>query len=206
VYKRGTNFARPFHMTKYTRHLQSFMKNPWKTLRAKIVYDNPWMQVTHREVINPSGNAGIYGVVHFKNVAIAIVPLDEKNNTWLVGQYRYTLEQFSWEVPEGGGNPGEPVLLAAQRELEEETGITAKSWIEIGALHPSNSITDERGVVFVAKDLTIGTPNPDDTELLEVRKIPLDEAVEMVLRGEITDALAVSAILKVKMLIDRGQL
>lgn len=173
-------------------------------MRAKVVYDNPWMQVTHREVINPSGNESIYGVVHFKNTAIAIVPLDANNNTWLVGQYRYTLEQFSWEVPEGGSHPGEPALLAAQRELEEETGITAKSWVEIGALHPSNSITDERGVIFVAKDLTIGTPNPDDTELLEVRKIPLDEAVEMVLRGEITDALAVSALLKVKMLLDRS--
>ncbi len=193
-------------MTKYQRHLQPFMKNPWKTLSARIVYDNPWMQVTHREVINPSGNEGIYGVVHFKNVAIAIVPIDEDNNTWLVGQYRYTLEQFSWEVPEGGCNPGEPALLAAQRELEEETGITAKSWVEIGALHPSNSITDERGIVFIAKNLAFGKPKPDDTELLEVRKISLDEAVEMVLRGEITDTLTVSALLKVKILIDRGQL
>lgn len=193
-------------MTKYLRHLQAFMKNPWKTLSAKVVYDNPWMQVAHREVITPSGNDGIYGVVHFKNTAIAIVPLDDENNTWLVGQYRYTLEQFSWEVPEGGGSPEEPALLAAQRELKEETGITARSWVEVGALHPSNSITDERAVIFVAKDLAFGTPNPDETELLEVRKVPLDEAVEMVLRGEITDALAVSALLKVKMLIDRGLL
>ena len=193
-------------MTKSQRNLKPFKKNPWKTLSAGIVYANPWMQVTHREVINPSGNEGIYGVVHFKNVAIAIVPIDEDNNTWLVGQYRYTLEQFSWEVPEGGCNPGEPALLAAQRELEEETGITAKSWVEIGALHPSNSITDERGIVFIAKNLAFGKPKPDDTELLEVRKISLDEAVEMVLRGEITDTLTVSALLKVKILIDRGQL
>ncbi len=182
------------------------MKNPWQTLDTNIVYDNPWIQITHREVLNPNGNPGIYGVVHFKNLAIAIVPLDDKGYTWLVGQYRYTLETYSWEVPEGGGKLDVEPLLSAQRELQEETGITAKTWLEIGEIHTSNSVTDERGIIFVAKDLSFGEAEPEDTEQLEVRRVHLDEAVEMILRGEITDGLAQVAILKTKIMMDKGLL
>ncbi len=181
------------------------MKNPWQTQSIQSVYENPWIQVTHREVLNPAGKPGIYGVVHFKNIAIAIVPLDNEGNTWLVGQYRYTLERYSWEVPEGGGSLDVSPLISAQRELLEETGITASTWIEAGELHLSNSVTDERGLVFVAKDLKIGKPEPEETEQLEIRKLPFEEAVEMVMRGEITDGLAVAAILKVKILKDTGR-
>lgn len=180
------------------------MKNPWQTLDTNIVYDNPWIQVTHRNVLNPNGNPGIYGVVHFKNLAIAIVPIDEEGFTWLVGQYRYTLEKYSWEVPEGGGKLGDSPLISAQRELKEETGMTAKNWIEIGEIHTSNSVTDERGIIFVAKDLSLGEAEPEDTELLEVQRVHLDEAVDMVLRGEITDGLAQVAILKTKMMLEKG--
>jgi 8-oxo-dGTP pyrophosphatase MutT (NUDIX family) len=182
------------------------MQNPWQTLDIQTVYENPWIQVTHRNVLTPNGNSGIYGVVHFKNIAIAIVPIDDKGYTWLVGQYRYTLESYSWEVPEGGGSFNDTPLLSAQRELQEETGITARSWLEIGEIHTSNSVTDERGLIFVAKDLSFGEAKPEDTEQLEVRRVHLDEAVEMVLRGEITDGLAQVAILKTKLLIERGQL
>ena len=182
------------------------MKNPWQTLDIKIAYENPWIQVTHREVLNPSGNPGIYGVVHFKNLAIAIVPIDDEGYTWLVGQYRYTLERYSWEVPEGGGSHAVSPLVSAQRELQEETGLTAKTWIEAGELHTSNSVTDERGLIFVAKDLSFGVANPEDTEQLEIRRVPFEEAVDMVLRGEITDALAMVSILKVKMMMDRGMI
>lgn len=180
------------------------MKNPWQTLDVKIAYDNPWIQVTHREVVNPAGKPGIYGVVHFKNLAIAIVPIDEEGYTWLVGQFRYTLDRYSWEVPEGGGSHDVSPLISAQRELEEETGITAKIWIEAGELFTSNSVTDERGLIFVAKNLSFGKANPEDTEQLEVRRVPFEQAVDMVLNGEITDALAIAAILKVKMMMDRG--
>ncbi|MCB0519460.1 MAG: NUDIX hydrolase [Lewinellaceae bacterium] len=180
------------------------MENPWKTLNVNEVYDNPWIKVTHREVITPAGTPGIYGLVHFKNIAIAIVPIDDDGYTWLVGQYRYTIGKYSWEVPEGGGRHDISPLESAQRELQEETGMTAATWIEAGELHLSNSVTDERGLIFVAKDLSFGEANPEETELLEIRKVHFSEAVEMVLNGEITDAFAVISILKVKLLMERG--
>lgn len=181
-------------------------KSPWQTLSVKEVYDNPWIKITHRDVINPSGNTGIYGVVHFKNLAIGIVPLDKDLNTWLVGQYRYTLDAYSWEIPEGGGLHGSPPLEAAKRELLEETGITAHKWTKIADLHTSNSVTDEAGCVYVAQELSFGEAEPEDTEDLVVKKLPFKEAVEMVLNGQITDALAMVAILKVNLLLQRGHL
>ncbi len=178
------------------------MENPWKTLTNKTIYDNPWIQLSHREVINPSGNSGIYGVVHFKNLAVGVIPLDEEMNTWLVGQYRYTLEQYSWEIPEGGCPKGESPLEAAKRELKEETGLIANNWQQILDLHVSNSVTDEAGVAYVATGLEFGEAEPEDTEKLEVRKVPFLEAWEMVMKGEITDSLSMVAILKLKHLIE----
>jgi 8-oxo-dGTP pyrophosphatase MutT (NUDIX family) len=180
--------------------------NPWKTLSIKEVYDNPWINVTHREVITPNGTEGIYGLVHFKNIAIAIVPIDEEGYTWLVGQYRYTINRYSWEVPEGGGHQDISPLESAQRELLEETGITAALWMEAGEVHLSNSVTDERGLIFVAKDLSFGEAKPEDTEQLEIKRVHFNEALDMALSGEITDAFAVVAILKVKLMMDRGLL
>lgn len=169
----------------------------WKKLDSKIVYDNPWITVREDRVINPGGGENQYGHVQFKNKAIAIVPIDEDRNTWLVGQDRYTLGAYSWEVPMGGATGDEPALAAAKRELKEETGLAAGKWTKIMHLHLSNSITDEEGFVFIAEDLIEGEPEFDETEVLEVRKLSLDEALEMVNRGEITDALSVAAILKV---------
>lgn len=182
------------------------MQNPWKTLNIKEIYDNPWIQVTHRDVVNPGGGKGIYGVVHFKNIAIGIVPLDKDMNTWLVGQYRYTMNEYTWEIPEGGGIIGIDPLLGAQRELREETGITAENWLKITDLSTSNSVTDERGVIFVARNLTFGEAAPEESEDLKIKKIPFSEAVDMVMRGEITDSLAMIGIMKVKLMLDRGEL
>jgi 8-oxo-dGTP pyrophosphatase MutT (NUDIX family) len=155
------------------------------------------MTVVEDRVINPGGREHDYGHVKFKNRAIGIVPLDDAGNTWLVGQYRYTLDQFSWEIPMGGGALEEAPLDAAKRELREETGLVADSWQQLMFLHTTNSITDEEGYVFVARDLAEGAPDFDDTEDLQIRKLPFSEALGMVRRGEITDVISIAGLLAV---------
>ena len=181
-------------------------KNPWKTLSGEIKYENPWIKVTEYDVITPTGTKGIYGKVHVKSVAIGIIPLDANYNTWLVGQYRYPLDCYSWEIPEGGGNPNTPFLESAKRELLEETGIAAQKWTKVQEVHTSNSITDEFGIVFIAQDLSFHDPDPDDTEDLTLKKLPFEKAYQMVLRNEITDGLAIAGIFKTKWLMDQGAL
>jgi len=175
-------------------------KNPWKTLSKKRIYENPWISLSEHQVIYPGGGAGIYGKVHFKNLAIGIIVLDNEYNTWLVGQYRYPLDQFSWEIPEGGGPLNDDPLKSARRELLEETGITANSWTEIQRLHLSNSVSDELSIIYLARDLTFGVSSPEETEQLTIRKIHFNEAYQMVINGGITDSMSVAAILKVKVL------
>lgn len=174
--------------------------NPWKTLSSEKIYENPWISLTEHQVINPGGGDGIYGEVHFKNLAIGIIPIDEENNTWLVGQYRFPLRQYSWEIPEGGGLLNNDPLLSAKRELLEETGIRAETWTEIQKIHLSNSVSDELGIIYLARNLSFGESNPEESEDLIVRKLPFDTAYQMVLKGEITDSMSVAAILKVKLL------
>jgi 8-oxo-dGTP pyrophosphatase MutT (NUDIX family) len=169
----------------------------WKKLSSRTVFDNPWMEVRVDHVINPGGGENQYGWVHFRNRAVAIVPLDEAGNTWLVGQRRYTLDEYSWEVPMGGAPLAEAPLDAAKRELREETGLEASDWQELMSLHTSNSITDEVGIVYIARDLTEGETCFEETEDLEIRKLPLETAVRMVTDGEITDAISVASILRV---------
>lgn len=180
--------------------------NPWTTLHSETVYDNPWIQVTHRDVLNPAGGKGIYGVVHFKNTAIGIVPLDNEGYTWLVGQYRYAPGGYSWEIPEGGGPLSRPLLESAQRELLEETGIRARRWTPLLDMHLSNSVSDEYGVVYLAQDLEFGAAEPEETEQLHIRRLPFAAALEMVMEGRITDSLSVAALLKINELLRRGAL
>jgi 8-oxo-dGTP pyrophosphatase MutT (NUDIX family) len=184
----------------------SLENNPWKIIGEKQIYDNPWIQVTEYDVLNAAGNKGIYGKIHFKNLAIGIIPLDKDYNTWLVGQYRFPLNVYSWEIPEGGGKLGIDPLNSAKRELLEETGITAKKWTEILTMHLSNSVSDEKGIIFIAQDLTVGQSQPDEDEVLQIKKLPFNNAFEMVMKGEITDSLAVAGILKTKILIDMGKI
>jgi ADP-ribose pyrophosphatase len=178
------------------------IENPWKTLSNQTVYENPWIKVEHREVKTPKGTDGIYGIVHFKNRAVGIVALDEEMNTWLVGQYRYALEAYSWEIPEGGAPIGESMLEGAKRELKEEVGITATKWTKILDFATSNSVTDELGASFIAQDLSFGETEHEDTEDITVRKIPFHEVVQMIFRGEITDALTIMSILATKSLLN----
>ncbi len=170
--------------------------NPWQTLSTQFIYENPWIQVTESQVINPSGGAGIYGVVHFKNKAIGIVPVDDQGFTWLVGQYRYPLDEYSWEIPEGGGPLGVDALESAKRELKEETGMEAEQWTLISRIHTSNSVCNEEGFIFLAQQLSFGESQPEETEQLVVRKVHLSEAVEMVMQNQITDSLSIAGILK----------
>jgi 8-oxo-dGTP pyrophosphatase MutT (NUDIX family) len=172
----------------------------WKQLDSRVVYENPWMEVREDHVVNPGGGKNHYGYVHFKNRAVAIVPLDDEGNTWLVGQQRYTLSEYSWELPMGGAPLDESPLDAAKRELREETGLTATHWSELMRLHTSNSITDEVGIVYVAEGLSEGETDFEETEVLEIRRLPLDEALQLVNDGEITDAISVAAILRVSAL------
>lgn len=177
-------------------------KNPWTTLSNKKVYDNPWISVNHRDVLNPSGKPGIYGVVEFKNVAVGVVPLDEEFYTYLVGQYRYTLNEYSWEIPEGGCPIGSSPMDTAKRELLEETGLTAKIWTPLLEINTSNSVTNEYGICFIAQELTEGIAAPEETELLEVIKLPFEKALAMVMEGKIKDSLSIAALLKTKLLIE----
>ncbi|GAB5525739.1 MAG: hypothetical protein Roseis2KO_36110 [Roseivirga sp.] len=171
-------------------------ENPWQTLSGKLIYDNPWIQVNEYDVINPKGGKGIYGKVSFKGLAIGVIPVDEAGNTWLVGQYRYTLNEYSWEIPMGGVPFDEDVEAGALRELREETGLTAGRLEYLSKIHTSNSVTDEEGHIYIAKELTEGATEFDDTEDLAVRKLPFKAALDMVLNGEITDSLSVAGILK----------
>lgn len=168
----------------------------WTKLDSQTLYENDWMELREDAVINPRGGRNNYGHVHFKNCAVAIIPIDEHGNTWLIGQDRYTLGEWSWEVPMGGAPLREEPLAAARRELQEETGLRAERWTELMRLHTSNSITDEFGIAYIAEELSEGDTDFDDTELLEIRKLPLDDAIDMAMSGEITDAISVAAILK----------
>lgn len=180
--------------------------NPWKVLSSEEKYLNPWIRVTEYKVINPSGGNGIYGKVGFRNLAVGVVPLDEDFNTYLVGQYRFTINRYSWEIPEGGSPEGTDPVISAHRELLEETGLVAGSMEKILEMHLSNSVTDEYAVTYLARNLTQQTACPEETEQLQVRKLPFEEVYKMVEAGQITDSMSVAAILKIKLMIADGRI
>jgi len=181
-------------------------ENPWKTLSSETVYDNPWITVREDKVLNPAGGDGIYGVVHFKNLAIGILPVDKDMNTWLVGQYRYALEEYSWEIPMGGAPHKDGPLAGAKRELQEEAGLTAGNWTELMKVHPSNSVSDEVGYIYLATDLTIGQTAPEETEELLLQRLPLEQAVNMVMTNEITDCISATALLRLNAGLQSGEI
>lgn len=176
--------------------------NPWKTLKSEEIYESAWIKVVKHNCLNPANKPAIYSVVNFKNLAIGILPLDNENYTWLVGQWRYPINQYSWEIPEGGGPLGIDPLESAKRELKEETGIVAKNFKEIMRLHLSNSATDELAIVYLAKDLDFEASEPEESEILQIKKVHINEAYDMVNKGQITDAISVAAILKVWMMVN----
>lgn len=180
-------------------------ENPWTILSQQEIYNNPWIRVTEHQVLNPSGGPGIYGVVHFHNLAIGVVPYAD-GRIWMVGQYRFPLEAYSWEIPEGGGPLGIDPLDSAKRELKEETGLTAEHYEVLLEMDLSNSVSDERAIVYLATGLREGEAAPEDTEDLQHRTMTLEEAFEMVESREIRDSLTVAAIYKMMLLKADGKL
>ncbi|MEI8393123.1 MAG: NUDIX hydrolase [Rhodospirillaceae bacterium] len=180
-------------------------ESPWTTLRSQQIYDNPWIRVVEHQVLTPSKTSGIYGTIHYKHKAIGIIPIDAAGYTWLVGQYRYALRAYSWEIPEGGGDPAIPRLDSARRELEEETGLHAACWQELFQAHLSNSVGDEVATCFLAWDLTPGPSRPEETEQLEIRRLPFREAAEMVRNGTITDVMSMVTIQRLELMLLRGE-
>jgi len=181
-------------------------RNPWTVLGKEVRYETPWIRVVHHDVLNPRGRPGIYGVVNFRNRAVGVLPIDREGHTWIVGQFRFPHQRYSWEIPEGGSPEGRSDEETAHRELAEETGLRAGRLAEILRLDLSNSVTDESGVVFVAWDLEQGAPAPEDTEELSVRRLPLREAMDMAMDGRITDSLSVAGLLKLRLLALDGRL
>jgi 8-oxo-dGTP pyrophosphatase MutT (NUDIX family) len=181
-------------------------KSPWTVLSHATTYENEWIRVDHQEVLTPSGQPGIYGTVHFRGQATGVVPVDERGNVILVGQYRFPLSAYSWEIPEGGGPRDVPALESARRELREECGLAAAHWMEILQADLSNSVTDERATAFLAWKLSEATAQPDETEMLQVTRVPFWDAVDRVKRGEIRDAVSVAALLRVALMALQGEL
>jgi len=174
-------------------------ENPWQTENQTLIYDNPWIRVDEYQVINPAGNPGIYGTVSFKNKAVGIVPIADNGDTWLVGQYRFPLQQYHWEIPMGGAPQGESLSRCALRELKEETGLVAGSVQPLCRLHLSNSITNEEGFVFVATELLQKETEFEETEVITIKRLPFEQALKMAMSGEITDAISVAALMRIRL-------
>jgi 8-oxo-dGTP pyrophosphatase MutT (NUDIX family) len=181
-------------------------KNPWTVLSRSTVYDNNWIRVYHHEVLGPAGSPGVYGTVQFKHYATGIVAIDENGDVILVGQYRFPLGAYSWEIPEGGGDKDVPIIASAQRELLEECGVVAKCWTEILGMDLSNSVTDECSTAFLAWELSDAVAQPEETEQLQIARVPFWEAVARVKRGEIRDSVSVAALLRIALMALQGEL
>jgi 8-oxo-dGTP pyrophosphatase MutT (NUDIX family) len=182
-------------------------RGPWRVIDNSVAYENPWIRVEHHDVISPGQQPGIYGVVHFKHYAVGVIPLEDNLDTWIVGQYRYPLQRYSWEIPEGGAAHSESLLEAAQRELREEVGLVARDWELIHEFDTSNSVTDEQAYIYVARGLhREGAPEPEHTEQLALRRVPFSQLHAEVLQGLHRDSLTVVGVLKLAHLLDHGLL
>jgi 8-oxo-dGTP pyrophosphatase MutT (NUDIX family) len=181
---------------------------PWRSGAERPIYENPWIKVTEHAAIAPTGKPAIYGVVSFKNLAIAVLPIHDDGSVILVGQNRFALAGYSWEIPEGGSPLGEDPLEGAKRELAEETGLVAANWQEVLRAQLSNSITDERAIGYVATGLSNGGHGheKDETEDLALVRVPFAEALEAALAGHLEDVLTVAMLLRAYHMAREGAL
>ncbi len=187
-------------------HSHDEHKNPWTIIDATTIYDNNWVSLIHHNVLNPAGGKGIYGKVHFKNKAIGVVAVDAEMNTYMVGQYRFPINQYSWEIPEGGCPIELDSLETAKRELLEETGLKADNWLRLGDAYLSNSVSDEYAEYFLATGLSQHAAEPEETEQLVVKKMPLKEVFAMVNDGRIKDALSILPLVKLELMLLKGEI
>ncbi|WP_425409684.1 NUDIX domain-containing protein [Hyphococcus sp.] len=178
---------------------------PWRIEAKRDVFENPWVKIVDHDVTHPDGSTGAYGVVRFKNIAVGVLPIDAAGRVSLVGQHRFPLDRYSWELPEGGGHLDIDPLESAKRELAEETGFTAASWAPLSVFDISNSVTDERAACYLAWDLTEGAASPDPSEALTVKWVSYRDLLEMVITGEITDSLTIVMALMAQAKALRGE-
>lgn len=181
---------------------------PWKRGEPRVVYENPWICVTEQAAVAPTGKPAVYGVVGFKNFALAVLPIDHDGTVVLVGQHRFPFADYSWELPEGGGPKGEHPLEGAKRELAEEAGLAAADWQEILRVQLSNSVTDEIAIGYLATGLGAATEthHVDDTEDISMVRVPFRDALDAAIAGHIRDALTVAMLLRAYHMAREGHL
>jgi 8-oxo-dGTP pyrophosphatase MutT (NUDIX family) len=181
-------------------------RNPWKTLSSRVAYENTWIRVREDKVIRPDGGPGLYGVIEVRPSA-GVVALNERDEIVLVGQWRYTVNRYSWEIPRGGSHPGEDDLLeVGKRELAEEAGVLARDWRKIGTVDNANGVNSDSQTFYLATGLSETETNHDPEEEITVKWRPFAEALEMAMDGRITEVDSVAAILLTAQLRASGQI
>lgn len=179
---------------------------PWRSQSTRIVYENPWLALTEHEAVAPTGAPALYAAVRYRNLAIGVLPLHDDGSVTLVGQHRFPLADYSWELPEGGAPMGEDPLDGARRELAEEAGLAASDWRQVLRFQLSNSITDERGFGYVALGLSPTPVAPDPTEVFQIVRRPFAELLDLAVRGRLQDMITVALLLRAYHMAREGEL
>lgn len=180
--------------------------NPWTVRAVTQPFANDWFRIDSHAVVHPGGAEGVYSVIRARRLAVGVLPIEADGSVHLVGQWRFPLARYSWEMPEGGADPGEDARACAARELAEETGMTAAALTPILEMDMSNSLSDERAVIFLALGLTPGEARPEATEVLKRRRAPFLDALALAADGRIRDSMTVAALFRAHHMAVTGQL
>ena len=179
---------------------------PWVRGEARVVYDNPWINVTEYQCTAPTGRPATYGLVTMKYMGLGVLPLHDDGTVTLVGQNRFTFADYSWEIPEGGGPIDGDPLENIKRELAEEAGLVAAEWREVLHFQLSNSLTTETGVGYIATALAPTTARPDETEDIALARVPFREALDQALAGNMLDMITIAMLLRAYHMAREGEL